>query len=123
MNDENENVLPVLEVYRGVEIYGLQSAERVAAAKIQVDQVIAMSSPRALAAFASDDTRAPEARLLSKNKAMVSLVDRQGAPFDIRLLEAKTIGIERCTSQLGRLMGATHANWPRAWIEVGDRNK
>ena len=121
MTEENE--LPVLEVYRGVEIYGLQSTERVAEAKTQVDQVFSMNSPRALAAFASDELKAPEARLFAKNKALASLEVRQRRSFDLDRLHACTVGIERGTSQLGRLMGAVHADWPRAWIEMGDKTK
>ena len=69
---EVTNELPVHEIYRNCEIYGLQPPERVAAAKSQIDLVIRMKSPRALAAFACDGEMAPEARLLAKFKAMAA---------------------------------------------------
>ena len=116
---DDDSELPVSEIYRGVEIYGLQPPERVAEAKLQVDQVFIMKSPRALATFACDDANAPEARLLAKHKALAALEKRQGRPFDVAYLNASTIGIERTTSQLGRLIGSRQAEWwPRAWLAI-----
>ena len=121
MSDDNE--LPVAELYRGVELYGLQSAERIAEARRQVDEVFGMAAPSALFAFACNDEKSPEARLLAKHKALASREDRQRTPFSVEKLEACTIGLERRTSQLGRLMGFVRADWPRAWIEMGDKTK
>jgi hypothetical protein len=113
--------LPVAEVYRSIEIYGLQSTERIAAAKREIDVVIKMTAPRQLAAFACDPSRAPEARLLAKNKALASLEQRQRRGIDVDRLHASTAGIERICSRLGRLMGLRNSGypeaggWPREW--------
>jgi hypothetical protein len=56
-----------------------------------------------------------EARLLAKHKALASVEERQRIEFDADYLEAGTVGIERRTSRLGRLMGGLHAGWPAAW--------
>ena len=120
---DDENELPVAELYRGVELYGLQSAERIAEARRQVDEVFGMAAPSALFAFACDDAKAPEARLLAKFKALATREDRQRVLFDVAKLEACTIGLERRTSRLGRMMGFVRADWPRAWIELGDKTK
>ena len=115
---DDDSELPVSEIYRGIEIYAQQSPERIAQAKAQVDRVIRMKSPRALAAFACDETNSPEARLLAKHKALASREERQRGSFDVDHLQASTIGIERTTSQLGRLMGHRQAEWwPREWLQ------
>jgi hypothetical protein len=101
--------LPVACQHRGVEIYGLQSDERIQEAKRQVDVVITMSTPAALAAWACDPMNAAESRLLAKHKALRSVEDRQKRAFDVDRLEACTIGLERCTSRLGRLMAYRQA--------------
>ena len=116
---EIENEIPIAEVYKGCEIFGLQTVERIAEAKLQIDQVYRMSAPRALAEFAVDGTRAPEARHLARHKAMAALENRQKAPFDVEYLVAGTIGIERRASQLGRLIGHRQEGadwWPEAWL-------
>jgi 3-mercaptopyruvate sulfurtransferase SseA len=111
-----EHELPVAEVYRGVEIYGGQSHDRVAAAKREIDAVIALADRRRLAGFACDAGHAPEARLLAKNKALASLEQRQRMVFDVHCLSAATIGIERRTTVIGRLIGWRDAGWwPEAW--------
>jgi hypothetical protein len=47
-DDYNDDchTLPIHEVYRGVEIYGLQSAERIGVAKRQIGRVANMTVPR-----------------------------------------------------------------------------
>src|SRR5262245_51536084 len=92
--------LPVAEVYRGVEIYGLQSPERIAAAKQQVAEIVRMRAADRLCDFACDAANAPEARLLALHKALASLEQRQRRSFDVEYLRAATIGIERRTSAL-----------------------
>jgi hypothetical protein len=115
-----EHELPVAEVYRGVEIYGGQSVERIAAAKREIDAVIALSDRRRLAGFACDAANAPEARLLAKHKALASLERRQRRMFDVDHLSAATVGIDRCTTAMGRLIGWYQAGWwPEAWRPRG----
>jgi len=109
---EDFHELPMAELYRGVEIYGLQSAERIAEAKRQIDLVIRTSGPRKLCEFACDPLHAPEARSLAKKKALASLERRQRATFDAARLSACTVGIERRETCLGRLMGGRDAGWP-----------
>jgi hypothetical protein len=117
-----DHTLPVHEIYRGCEVYGLQSEERIAAAKSEIDLVISMNDPPALFDFAIDATRAPEARLLAKNKALASLQTRQRRPIDVERLVASTWGIERTCGRIGRLVAARHARyggvpWPSAWTD------
>jgi hypothetical protein len=112
--------LPVAAVHGGVEIYGLQSPERIAEAKRQIAEVIRMRAGDRLCAFACDATNAPEARLLAKHKALASLEQRQRRIFDVERLEAATIGIERRTTVMGRLIGWRDAGWwPEAWRPRG----
>ena len=114
---EVTNELPVHETYRNCEIYGLQPPERIIEARHQIDVVYRMRDPRALAVFACEETNSPEARLLAKHKALAGLAERQGRPFDVPHLVASTIGLERRTSVLGRLMGSRQAGWwPREWL-------
>jgi hypothetical protein len=111
--------LPIAEVYRGVEIFGLQSAARVREAKRQIDTVIAMTGPRKLYEFACDAANAPEARLLAKAKCLASIEDRQGSPIDRDMLEACG-PVGRRTTPIGRLIDGMFAEragvpWPKAW--------
>jgi hypothetical protein len=112
-----EHELPIVDTYRGVEVYALQSDARLAAAKRQIDEVIGTSSARRLAEFACDAANAPEARLLARHKALASLEQRQRRMFDVDCLAASTIGIARCESVMGRLVGYRQAGWwPDAWL-------
>lgn len=117
----NEHELPIHELYRGVEVYGLQSEERIAEAKRQIDQVAEMRSVPRLFNFACDGSRAPEARLLARSKLMEGIEQRQAPGFDRDRLWACTGGIERRCGMLGRLMGARDADgtpgeWPIEWM-------
>jgi hypothetical protein len=119
MTDEHE--LPLHEVYRSAEIYGLQSSARIAKARQQIDLVMGLSDPCRLAEFASSAKNAPEARLLAKRKALASREERQRSMIDRALLEAATIGIARRTTPLGREIGHLDAEragvpWPDAWL-------
>lgn len=108
--------LPVAEVYRGVEIFGLQSPERIEQAKRQIDIVIAKSGPRRLYAFACDPSRSPEARQLARLKALATIQPRQRASFSVDRLDACCFGIERRTPRLARLVAGRQADWwPEAW--------
>jgi hypothetical protein len=77
--------IPVGEVYRSLEIWGLQSAERVAQVKAQIDIVIDENVPARLYAIACDDdvpADAPgfwtlEARRLARDKILAARRDRQ----------------------------------------------
>jgi hypothetical protein len=106
--------LPVEEVYKDVPIYGLQAPERIAEARRQITEVVRMRSVDRLFGFACDASRAPEARQLARYKCLASLEQRQSRPIDVVRLEASTVGIERRTTVLGRLIGGRHAGWPGA---------
>jgi hypothetical protein len=109
--------LPIHEIYRDCELYGLSPPSRIAEAKRQIDAVIAMTDGRRLADFACDPANSPEARLLSKHKAMASLENRQRKVFDVNLLSAATVGIARRETTLGRLIAWRQAEWwPQAWL-------
>ena len=111
-----DHELPVAEDYREVDIYGGQPPERTAEAKRQVAEVVRMRAVDRLYAFACDVTRSPEARLLAKRKCLASMEQRQRRMFDVACLEAATIGIERRTTVIGRLIGWRDAGWwPEAW--------
>jgi len=108
--------IPVAEVYRGCEIFDLQPPERIAKAKAEIDEVHATASPLRLYKLAIDASRSPESRLLAKNKAIAATAERQRRSFDVAVLEAKCIGIERAATRLGRLMGRRSAGWwPDSW--------
>jgi hypothetical protein len=112
--------LPVAELHRGCEIYARQSEGRIAEAKRQIDVVIGMSHRRRLAEFACDASKAPEARLLAKNKALASLEQRLRVMFDLEHLIACTIGIAQRERGMGRLIGWYQAGWwPEAWRPRG----
>jgi len=107
--------LPVVEVYKGVEIFGLQSAERIAIAKKQIREVIGLSTPRALYDFAVDYSKSPEARLLAKTKAIASRKEHQRAGFNVDVLIARTQGIECVAWCVARCIACRDGNWPEAW--------
>ena len=115
--------LGVAEVYRGCELYANQSEERLAEARRQLDEVAGLRSGLRLYEFACDDSKAPEARLLAKARAIESTEDRQRSAFDKDRLIACCIGIERRASALGRLMAWRAAgNWPAAWATWRNRD-
>jgi hypothetical protein len=119
MTDEHE--LPVALVFKGVEIYALQSPERVEEAKRQITKVIRMQSVESLYDFACNGRFAPEARHLAKRKCLEFIEQRQRSPIDVDLLQAATVGIERATTPLGREIGHLDAErsgvpWPAAWL-------
>jgi hypothetical protein len=88
----------------------LMSASRRPSAR--VDVVITMSTPAVLAAW----TDSPESRCLALAKALEATEARQRREYDHDRLLARTIGIERCTSRLGRLIGYRQAGWwPPEW--------
>jgi hypothetical protein len=112
-----EHELPITEIWKGVEIFDWQPAERIAQARQQITEVIRMRSGDRLAAFAADASRAPEARRLAKCKAMETLQERQRRTFDIERLEASTLGISRRETTMARLIGWYQAEWwPAAWL-------
>jgi hypothetical protein len=115
-----EHELPVAETFKGVQVFALQPPERIAEAKRQITEVTGMRAVDRLFAFACDASRAPEARLLAKHKCLASLEQRQRRVFDVNALSAATIGIERKSTVIGRLIGWRDAGWwPEAWRPRG----
>jgi hypothetical protein len=120
MAEEDFHEISVAETYRDIRLFAGQTSDRLAEARAQIDEVIAMSDVRRLAAFAVDPSHAPEARLLAKNKALAAREARQRVLFDVNHLEAATIGIGRRETVLGRLIGWRQAEWwPEAWRPPG----
>jgi hypothetical protein len=121
MAEERMHELPVAEIYRQVEIWGLQSPERIARAKAQIGLVIDLGDLEALYLFACDPGNAPEARQLAGNKLYVAREKhRSHGEVDFDRLGAALVGVERITTRLGRLMArrlasATAHPWPDEW--------
>jgi hypothetical protein len=70
--EDDTHELPVCEIFKGVEVYGGQSVERIAEAKRQIGLVIRLRDPLKLCEFACDAGNAPEARNLARAKALAS---------------------------------------------------
>jgi hypothetical protein len=71
--DENDSI-PVVEIYRGIGIEDRQPLERIQLiVKPAIDRVHAMGDPDLLAAYAADADNPPEARLFAAAKIEVEL--------------------------------------------------
>jgi len=71
--DENDSI-PVVEIYRGIGIEDRQPLERIQLiVKPAIDRVHAMGDPDLLAAYAADADNPPEARLFAAAKVEVEL--------------------------------------------------
>ena len=66
--DEDDQI-PVVEIYRGVGIEDQQSFERIELVKCEIDRVHRMSGPDELADYAGDVRHAPEAHMLASARA------------------------------------------------------
>ena len=127
--------VPLGEIYRGIEVWGLQSAKRVEEVKRQIDLVIDENVPAKLYSIACDDdvpAGAPgfwtlEARALARDKCLSARQDRQSlAGVDVDRLNACAGSIERhpC-SRLCWIMWQHDAHyrgcrggdayWPEGW--------
>jgi hypothetical protein len=71
---EDDQIIPVVEIYRGVGIEDQQPLERIQlVVKPAIDRVHAMGDPDLLAAYADDARNPPEARLFAAAKVEVEL--------------------------------------------------
>lgn len=92
--------MPTAEHYRGVKIFGLQSAERIeAVVKPAVDAVFLIADAQALVAYAADAQNPPEARLFAaaRCEALWQLAAEGRAirpKVDLEYLRAATIGLD-----------------------------
>ena len=91
--------IPIVETYRGVGIHDAQPAERInAIVKPAIDHAMALTDLDALADFAGDITRAPEARLLAAAKCdaifRIAVEERrERPPIDLDKVRAAVAGL------------------------------
>lgn len=95
MND----MIPTVEIYRGVAVHDRQSTERITRiVKPSIDQVISMTDAVALLAYAGNISRPPEARLLAAAKLQgifeQATEERRVRPnFDLGFVKACVAGL------------------------------
>ena len=71
---DDDDAIPIVEVYRGIGIENCQPRERIElVVKPAIDRVHAMGDPDLLAAYAADADNPPEARLFAAAKVEVEL--------------------------------------------------
>jgi hypothetical protein len=63
-----DDPIPVVEIYRGVGLHEEQPPERIEHVKAEIDAVHALDDVHALATYAEDVSKPPEARLLAAAK-------------------------------------------------------
>ncbi len=96
---DNPDVIPSVEVYRGVAIEDMQPRQRIERhVKPEIDRVFEMDSPRALFAYCGDVTKPPEARRLAaaKCQAMHEAAAegrRAGPRLNMEKLKARIAGL------------------------------
>jgi hypothetical protein len=95
--DEDDQI-PVVEIYRGVGIEDQQPPERIKFVKRAIDHIHAMGDPDLLAAYADDADNPPEARLFAAAKVEVELeiatAERRLRPVtSLERLRASTAGL------------------------------
>jgi hypothetical protein len=95
--DEDDHI-PVVEIYRGVGIEDQQSFERIGLVKREIDRVHRMNGADELADYAGDVRRAPEARMLAAARAEalweIAAEERRLRPgISLERLRAATAGL------------------------------
>jgi hypothetical protein len=96
---DEEDQIPVVEIYRGIGIENRQPLERIElVVKPAIDRVAAMGDPDLLAAYADDADNPPEARLFAAAKVEVELeiatAERRLRPVTtLERLRASTAGL------------------------------
>jgi hypothetical protein len=97
--NENDDAIPIVETYRGIGIHEEQPPERIASVvKPEIDTVHAMSDLSALAKYAADITRSPEARLIAAAKVaaawQMAAEERRNRPdVDLERVRASVAGL------------------------------
>jgi hypothetical protein len=95
---DEDDAIPVVEIYRGVGIEDAQPLERIQrVVKPAIDRVHAMGDPDLLAAYADDVRNPPEGRLLAEARAEalweIAGEERRLRPISLERLRASTAGL------------------------------
>jgi hypothetical protein len=94
---DEDDAIPIVEVYRGVGIEDQQPPERIKFVKSEIDRVHRMSGTDELADYAGDPRHPPEARMLAgaRAEALWELAgeERRHRPISLELLRAATAGL------------------------------
>jgi hypothetical protein len=94
---DEDDAIPIVEVYRGVGIEDQQPPERIKFVKSEIDRIHRMSGADELFAYSSDPLNPPEARMLAgaRAEALCELAAEERRPRTISLerLRAATAGL------------------------------
>jgi hypothetical protein len=94
---DEDDAIPIVEVYRGVGIEDQQPPERIKFVKCEIDRVHRMCDTDELADYAGDARHPPEARMLAgaRAEALWELAgeERRHRPISLELLRAATAGL------------------------------
>jgi hypothetical protein len=95
---DEDDAIPIVEVYRGVGIEDAQPLERIQrVVKPEIDRVHAMSDPGLLFIYADDARNPPEARMLAEARAEalweIAGEERRLRPISLERLRASTAGL------------------------------
>jgi hypothetical protein len=94
---DDDDQIPVVEIYRGVGIEDQQPPERIKFVKSEIDRIHRMSGADELFAYASDPLNPPEPRMLAgaRAEALCELAAEERRPRAISLerLRAATAGL------------------------------
>ena len=98
---DEDDAIPILEVYRGVGIEDQQPPKRIGLVKREIDRVHRMSANDELANYAGDARHPPEARMLAGARAEalceIAGEERRLRPISLEKLRASTAGLgSRC---------------------------
>jgi hypothetical protein len=94
---EEDDAIPIVEVYRGVGIEDQQPLERIELVKCEIDRVHRLSDAGELADYAGDARHPPEARMLAEARAEalweIAGEERRSRPVSLERLRAATAGL------------------------------
>jgi hypothetical protein len=94
---DEDDAIPIVEVYRGVGIEDQQPPERIKLVKREIDRVHRLSDADELADYADDARNPPEARMVAGARAEVSWEiageERRLRPVNLERLRASTAGL------------------------------
>jgi hypothetical protein len=97
-NDPDDDRIPVVGTYRGVDLHDGQTAQRLAVVKRAIKRVHRMASPAKLVSYLQDASNPPEARLLAARKVeeLVATGRAQRAPrvIDIEGVRAAVAALD-----------------------------
>lgn len=99
----HDDAIPTVGAYRGVPLHAMQSSERIEkVVRPEIDEVYALPDVAAMAAYAMDRTKAPEARLFAEARAKaawsLAAEAREIRPnVDLVKVRAATAGLNSAT--------------------------